>query len=490
MLKLFRFSPKHLDRLSFISSLHRSRFISTASSNPVRVAIVGSGPAGFYTASYIQKSVPNAHIDMFESLPVPYGLVRYGVAPDHPEVKNVTNKFESIASHPNFNFYGNVTIGKDLAIYDLQANYHSIVLSYGASEDKKLGIPNESLPNVISARSFVNWYNGHPDFANLPIDLENLNSDTAIIIGAGNVALDVARILLMDIEELQKTDIADHAVKMLKRSKIKHVVIVMRRGPLQVAFTSKELREMLALTDTEFKTDRNILEHHVNSAKDELSKDRAKRRLLDLLLKGIQQDSSGAKTKSWTLKFLSTPTEFLSDGKLCQGLNVEKNEFANDGKLQSTGLFEEIKGGIVLRSIGYESTPIDEGIPFDHRKKIIPNDTGRVIRDGAVVPGLYVAGWIKRGATGVIVSTMFDANETATSLIEDINAGRSMNPLDTELSGFEELEKRLKDEGVQTVSFSDWEKIDKLEKLTGEAMGKSRLKLIDVNEMINTATTK
>ncbi|KAJ1547270.1 hypothetical protein HK096_003685 [Nowakowskiella sp. JEL0078] len=474
-----------------ISSGFSRSFTSSSLQNPVRLAVVGSGPAGFYTTANVLKAIPNVFIDMYEKLPVPYGLVRYGVAPDHPEVKNVIHKFETITQNERFNFVGNVQVGRDVSVLELKNNYHGIIFSYGASEDKKLGLPNEDvLQNSLSARSFVGWYNGHPEYKDLIFDLENVNSETAIVVGAGNVALDVARILLMPIEQLEKTDIAEHAIKVLEKSKIRHVIILVRRGPLQAAFTSKELREMFALPDTKLNTDLEALKLILDLSKDQLSNDRAKRRLMDLLITGATQQVNQTTSKSWTLKFLSSPTELLSQGNTFSGIRIQANRLDKESvKVIPTGDFEVIKSGLLLRSIGYSSVSID-GVPFDNSSNTIPNFEGRIIQKGLTISGMFTAGWIKRGATGVIVSTMYDANETAASVVEDILSGSLLHSPDKQLKGLSEILSLLHSRGVIPVSFSNWKKIDDEEIQKGQLIGKIRSKIVSIEKMLEIANQK
>ncbi|KAG0337793.1 NADPH-adrenodoxin reductase [Podila humilis] len=481
--------------------------LSDRATGPFKVAVIGSGPGGFYAAHRILRQLPQSSIDMYEALPVPHGLVRFGVAPDHPEVKNVINTFDEVAENPNFRFIGNTSVGTftgghdakkaDLEIEDLRPHYDAILLAYGAHEDRVLGIPNEqTLKGVMAARSFVGFYNGLPSEQQLDIDLSQ--TDTAIVIGQGNVALDVARILLTPLEELKKTDLTEKMVKILEKSTVKHVHVVGRRGPLEVAFTSKELREMLQLPETTFHMDKDLLASEMERAGKSL--DRPRKRLMGLLEKGIKE-SKPNQPKSWSLQFLRSPLCFLGNN----GDGEQKNESSggslkavelginrlegdnNNRKAVPTGDKEELKCGLAFRSIGYKSVAI-EGVPFDQRKGIVPNQDGKVVDNSAnTVPGLYASGWLKRGPIGVIASTMADAYQTADVVISDWTSGEPMlntPPVSEQRAGGAPILETLKAKGHKVVSYQDWKKIEKVECEMGERKGKPREKLLSVEEML------
>uniref|UniRef100_A0A8C5TTS1 NADPH:adrenodoxin oxidoreductase, mitochondrial n=1 Tax=Malurus cyaneus samueli TaxID=2593467 RepID=A0A8C5TTS1_9PASS len=360
------------------------RWLSSAAPAP-RVCVVGSGPAGFYTAQHILKHHGGALVDIYEKLPVPFGLVRFGVAPDHPEVKNVINTFTQTARSERCSYYGNVTVGRDVTVPELRQAYHAVVLSYGAEDNRVLGIPGENLLGVYSARAFVGWYNGLPENRDLKPDL---SCETALILGHGNVALDIARILLSPLQLLRKTDITDSSLAALACSKVKRVWLVGRRGPLQVAFTIKELREMINLPGTRAVLDPADFTGLENAVKDA---PRPRKRLTELMMKTA----------------LEKPGE-----KAVEGLG-------DSAKAVPTGDVEELECGLVLSSIGYRSLPLDPAVPFDSQRGVIPNSSGRV--EG--VPGLYCSGWVKRGPTGVIITTMNDSFDTAQSVLEDLQGG-------------------------------------------------------------------
>ncbi|KAJ3161353.1 hypothetical protein HDU86_007135 [Geranomyces michiganensis] len=479
--------------LATFSSSSRWRSLSAhpppASVEPLTIGIIGSGPAGFYTAQHLLKNLSNAKIDMYESLPIPYGLARFGVAPDHPEVKNVIHKFASIAEDPRFRFVGNVTVGRDVPFSKLAACYDAVVLSYGAAEDRKLGLPNEeSTKNVFAARAFVGWYNGIPEYAGLEPDLTS--SDTAVIVGQGNVALDVARTLLTPPDILAKTDITEHALEALRKSKIRHVHLLGRRGPLQIAFTAKELREMIALPNTKLDVDINLVKEQISADADALATDRQRRRLMELLVVGGTKKHDAPPSRTWSLKFLRSPVGLVQkeDGALA-AVCLEKNRL--EGSLQNpkavgTGEVEELPAGLLVRSIGYKSVRLFPEVPFDSKRSLIPNVKGRVVDGDKPVPGLYVSGWLKRGPSGVIAATMYCAIETATAIVEGLQAGHfATRAASRGPDGFDAVAPLLKAQGVDPVSFADWKHIDRVEAELGAQRGKPREKLVDLQGMMD-----
>ncbi|KAG8564993.1 hypothetical protein GDO81_012658 [Engystomops pustulosus] len=389
-----------------------------------QICIVGSGPAGFYTAQHLLKHHTQAVVDIYEKLPVPFGLVRFGVAPDHPEVKNVINTFTQTARSERCNFIGNVTVGADVTVEELQRAYHAVVLSYGAEDKRELGIPGEQLQGVYSARDFVGWYNGLPDNRHL---FPDLSSETAVILGQGNVALDIARMLLSPLELLRKTDVTEPSLEALSQSRVKKVWLIGRRGPLQVAFTIKELREMLNLPGTRPVNDPSDFQGLGDVLKD---LPRPRKRLTELLLKSVEPpgEKEAARRaqcqREWGLRFLRSPVAVIpgDDGKRAAGvrLSVTRLEGSGDKAVAvPTGETEDIPCGLILSSIGYRSVPICPDVPFLPKQGIIPNTMGRV--HGA--PGLYCSGWVKRGPTGVITTTMTDSFDTAQALLEDVKSG-------------------------------------------------------------------
>ncbi|EFB25601.1 hypothetical protein PANDA_008542, partial [Ailuropoda melanoleuca] len=458
---------------------------------PPQICVVGSGPAGFYTAQHLLKHHPRAHVDIYEKQLVPFGLVRFGVAPDHPEVKNVINTFTQTARSDRCAFHGNVVVGRDVAVSELQAAYHAVVLSYGAEDHQGLEIPGEELPGVFSARAFVGWYNGLPEDRELAPDL---SCDTAVILGQGNVALDVARILLTPPEHLevtlllcQKTDITEAALGVLRQSRVKTVWIVGRRGPLQVAFTIKELREMIQLPGTRpimlDPADFLGLQDRIKEAP------RQRKRLTELLLWTATEEPGEEEaarrvlaSRTWGLRFFRSPQQVLAspDGRRVAGIRLAVTRLEGVGEAARavpTGDAEDLPCGLVLSSVGYKSRPIDPSVPFDPKRGVIPNTEGRVVD----VPGLYCSGWVKRGPTGVIATTMTDSFLTGQMLLQDLKAG--LLPSGPR-PGYAAIEALLSSRGVRPVSFADWEKLDAEEVSRGKGAGKPREKLLDPQEML------
>ncbi|XP_036394074.1 NADPH:adrenodoxin oxidoreductase, mitochondrial [Megalops cyprinoides] len=456
------------------------RLTSTPGSCP-KVCVVGGGPAGFYTAQHLLKAHPAVQVDIYERLPIPFGLVRFGVAPDHPEVKNVINTFTQTAQHERCSFHGNVNVGKDVSVQELQQAYHAVVLSYGAEGNRSLGVPGENLSGVYSAKDFVGWYNGLPSNKDLKADLR---SETAVILGQGNVALDVARILLSPLDILKKTDITQPALEALAASRVRRVLIVGRRGPLQVACTIKELREMVNLPGTKPEMVTAEFQGIAEALKD---LPRPRKRLTELMLKAAQGScEGGGAEKRWGFRFLRSPVEILPapDVSRAAGIRLGINRLEGSGegaRAVPTGEVEDVECGLIISSIGYQSLPIDPAVPFDPRKAIIPNRMGRV-QEAA---GLYCSGWVKRGPTGVIATTMNDSFDTARSLIQDMETGEL--DISTAKMGSQAVAPLLLKRGVSPVSFSDWEKIDTEEMKRGKAAGKPREKMLDVAEMLKAA---
>ncbi|XP_041672533.1 NADPH:adrenodoxin oxidoreductase, mitochondrial [Cheilinus undulatus] len=466
--------------------VNRSGKASFSSCIP-KVCIVGSGPAGFYTAQHLIKARQDVEVDIYERLPVPFGLVRFGVAPDHPEVKNVINTFTQTAKHPRCNFYGNVNVGKDVSIEELQQAYHAVVLSYGAEGNRRMGVPGEDLPGVYSAKDFVGWYNGLPSCRELSPDL---SCETAVVLGQGNVALDVARILLCPVDILKKTDITQPALEALAESRVRRVLIVGRRGPVQVACTIKELREMVKLPDTRPEMVASDFEGVTEALKD---LPRPRKRLTELMLKTAleipgekEQEKRNKASRSWGFRFFRSPVEILADPDHLKtaGIRLAVNRLEGSGdsaRAVLTGEVEDVTCGLVISSIGYKSLPIDSSVPFDSSRAIVPNSMGRVQQ----AAGLYCSGWLKTGPTGVIATTMNNSFDTARSLVEDMDSGALV--ISAEKSGSESIGTLLDNRGVKPVLFSDWEKIDSQEMKRGEAIGKPREKLLTVEEMLKEA---
>lgn len=478
-----------------ISRQRRYQSQVVRNTKPFRMAVLGSGPAGFYSAYKVMQGIDDAKIDMYERLPVPFGLVRFGVAPDHPEVKNCQDKFTEVASSPNFNFIGNIKIGQDVLLKSLTDHYDAILFAYGASKDRKLAIPGEDkLAGIYSARDFVGWYNGLPEFSNLAPRLDI--GDDAVIIGQGNVALDVARTLLKGVDSLRHTDMSEQALATLSKSRVKRVHVVGRRGPMQVSFTIKEVRELMKLPAVNFDPiDRELLPPDVSSLP------RTAKRLTKLLIEGSLPSLIEAK-KSWALDFLLSPVQFTSSNATSfshlESVDFERmkisgaDQFDPAAKVEGTDQKCSIATSLAFRSIGYlsESLPgMNEfGIDFDERRGIITNDYfGRLIApvqgDGSarLLPGMYCAGWVKRGPAGVIANTMEDSFATAEAIIMDWNSNASF------LSGgdgWRSIQNEVAAKDTRTVSWEDWLKIDAAERLRGKLVGKEREKFTNVEDML------
>jgi ferredoxin--NADP+ reductase len=455
--------------------------------NPLRVAIVGSGPAGFYAAGQLLgSSEPVVKVDLFDRLMTPWGLVRFGVAPDHPKIKSVTRVFEKTARLPGFCFHGNVEVGSDLTHEQLTSAYHAVLYAVGTPGDRKLGIEGEDLPGSESATEFVAWYNGHPDYAEMDFDL---TCKRAVVVGNGNVALDVARMLALSVDELSVTDIADHAIELLRASSIEEIIVLGRRGPAQAAFTNPELRELADLELADVIVDAADLELDAASAAALEEADGTVKRNVETLTAYAGATPKG-KPRRVTLRFLSSPVAIEGDGKV-QAIVVERNELVvgEDGSLraQPTGERERIETGLVLRSIGYVGTPLP-GVPFDDRRKTVLNQNGRVLDPQTATPltGVYAAGWIKRGPSGVIGTNKKCAQETTALLLEDFAAGRLLEPT---RSG-EELLEEIRANGTNVVDYSGWEAIDAHERALGQPTGRPRVKLVRRDEQLLRATAR
>jgi ferredoxin/flavodoxin---NADP+ reductase len=456
--------------------------------NPLRVAIVGSGPAGFYAAGALLKSKSHpdlcVQVDMYDRLPTPWGLVRGGVAPDHPNIKAVSRVYEKTAAHPEFRFYGNVEYGRDFHHDDLTARYHALIFAVGSQTDRRLGIPGEDLPGSWAATEFVAWYNGHPDYRDLEFDLSH---ERAVVIGNGNVATDVARMLALTGDELATTDVADHALEVLAESRVREIVVLGRRGPAQVAFTNPELLELGEMSQADVFVDPRDMELDPLS-KAFIESDAASmtaKKNVEILTGYAAREPTG-KPRRIVLRFLVSPVAILGEERV-ERIRVCHNELVAEEsgsiRARATDVFEEIECGLVFRSIGYRGTPL-EGLPFDERRCVIPNDGGRILDSGRPLPGEYVVGWIKRGPTGIIGTNKRDAQETVQHLLEDLDAGRLLDPADADRGSLEEL---LAERAPDHVTYAGWEAIDRAEKEAGEPQGRPRVKLCTIDELLDAA---
>ncbi|MCX8088287.1 MAG: FAD-dependent oxidoreductase [Meiothermus ruber] len=440
---------------------------------PLRVAVIGAGPSGIYaTEALIKQSEVAVSVDVFDRLPTPYGLVRYGVAPDHQTIKSVTKVMQKVLQDPRVRFLGNVEYGRDLTYADLKRHYDAVVYTVGASSDRHLNIPGEELPGSLSATEFVAWYNGHPDYQNLDIRLDVRG---VAVVGMGNVAVDVTRILAKSAEELRQTDIADHALPVLAQSQVTDIYMLGRRGPAQAKFTTKELRELGELHNADVLVRPEELELDEKSAAS-IAHDPAMLKNLEVLREFAARPLSG-KPRRIHIRFFVSPVAILGEGRV-QKIRLEKNRLDENLNAVGTGQFEELEVGMVLRSVGYKGVPLPE-VPFDSRKGVIPNQGGRVLREGQVALGEYTAGWIKRGPSGVIGTNKADATETIKLLLED--APRL--PLAPEPAP-EAVTRLLKSRGVRYVTLEHWLKLDQHECVQGQAQGRPRVKVTSVEKML------
>ena len=452
--------------------------------HPLRVAIVGSGPAGFYAAGHLlkAKSHPDlcVQVDMFDRLPTPWGLVRAGVAPDHPNIKAVSRVYEKTAEHPEFRFYGNVELGRDLSHDDLTARYHAVIYAVGAQTDRRMGIPGEDLPGSWAATEFVAWYNGHPDYKDLVFDL---SAERAIVVGNGNVATDVARMLALTRDELVQTDVADHALDVLADSNVREIVVLGRRGPAQAAFTNPELLELGEMTDADVFVDPGDVElDQLSKAFIESEAARATQKNNVDILTGYAAREPLGKPRRIVLRFLVSPVEILGTDRV-ESIRFVHNELveADDGSIRPrpTELAEELDCGLVFRSIGYRGTRIP-GLPFDEKTCTIPHEHGRI----AGLTGEYAVGWIKRGPTGIIGTNKRDAQETVSSVLEDLDAGRLLTPADPDRDSMEAL---VAERQPDAVSYAGWQAVDRAEREAGEPHGRPRVKLCSFEELLEAA---
>ena len=427
----------------------------------INVAIVGAGPSGFYAAEALLKA--GACVALLDRLPAPFGLVRYGVAPDHPKLKQTTLTFAKITAHPNFHFFGGVTVGEDISVPELQASFNAVVFAHGASTDRRLGISGEDLPGSHAATEFVAWYNGHPAYRDHEFDL---SEQTAVVIGNGNVALDVARILAKPVDALRHTDIAHHALQQLAESQVRHITIVGRRGPEHAKFSHKELAELGAIEQCDLQCSSTAFDHaDADAASWGVDAKRNVPFLRAMSAPAVAPDADTS--RRCTLEFFKSPIAIHGSRR------VEYIELAD--ALDTS--ISRISCGLVFRAVGYQGVRL-AGLPFDHQRGIVPTLDGRVTAaTGLDVSGLYATGWIKRGASGIIGTNRADSVTVVETLLRDVarTVGRD---------GVEHLRRRLSQRGHRAVSFADWERIDRAEIAAGSARGKPREKFTRVDDMM------
>jgi len=452
---------------------------------PLRVAIVGAGPAGFYATDQLFRT-PGlvVEVDMYDRVPTPYGLVRAGVAPDHQKIKAVTAAFDKVAANPAFRFFGGVELGRHLSVDDLRAHYHMVLYTTGAQTDRRMGIPGEDLQRSHAATEFVAWYNGHPDYRDLTFDL---SQERAAVVGVGNVAADVTRILSRTPEELAATDIADYALEALSASRIREVYVLGRRGPAQAAFTNPEVRELGELAGADVSAQPEEVEpDELTRQVLERAPDRATQKKIEIIKEYARRTPTG-KPRRLVMRFLVSPVELRDDGTgAVGGMRLVKNRLyaTATGTLQpkATDQVEDLPVGLVFRSVGYRGVPVP-GVPFNDDWGVILNAKGRVLDPQTKHPlvGQYTAGWIKRGPTGVIGTNKPDAAETVAGMIEDLARDIHLRPADPSPAAVERL---IRERQPQYLSYQDWLRLDEIETRRGRETGKPRVKFTRVKDML------
>jgi ferredoxin/flavodoxin---NADP+ reductase len=438
-----------------------------------RVAVIGSGPSGMYAAAALAASDAEVSVDVIDRLAAPYGLVRYGVAPDHVKMKSVIRVLQKPFDPATVHFLGNVRVGEGgIPLEELRTHYHAVIHATGCSVDRKLGVPGEDLAGVVGSGAFVSWYSGHPDFVTLDPPLDHPG---VAVVGAGNVALDVARVLAKTADEMAATDIPDVVLDALRSSAVTDIHILVRRGPQHVRFTPAELRQIgdVANADVIVHDDGML----AAGAKDEHGDDKRLKQNLTMLDTWSQREPEG-RPRRIHLRFLRSPVELLGTDGRVSGVVVERNAIV-DGRVAGTGERETLDVGLVVPAIGYDAEPI-AGLPFDPRTGTVPNEGGRVMRDGVPVPGAYVTGWIKRGPTGVIGTNKSDAQETAAAVLEDLpSLPAPENPEP------EAIRKALDDRGIRYVDWAAWQRLDAEEVRLGAVRGNERVKVAELVAMLS-----
>ncbi|AGF73502.1 FAD-dependent oxidoreductase [Corynebacterium halotolerans] len=445
-------------------------------SRPLRVAVVGAGPAGIYASDLLVKSGEDVKIDLFERMPAPFGLIRYGVAPDHPRIKGIVRSLHNVLDKPEIRLLGNIEIGTDISVDELREFYDAIVFSTGATGDRELRIAGSELEGSYGAGQFVGFYDGNPDFSR---DWD-LSAEKVAVIGVGNVALDIARILAKTADELKVTEIPDNVYENLAGNRAKEVHIFGRRGPAQAKFTPMELKELDHSESIEVIVDPEDIDY--DAASEQARRDSKSQDLVCQTLEGYAiRDPKDAPHKLF-IHFFESPVEILGEDGKVVGLKTERTELDGEGGVQGTGKFTTWDVQAVYRAVGYRSEAV-EGVPFDAERAVIPNDGGRVLdpETDSPVPGLYATGWIKRGPVGLIGNTKSDAKDTTGMLLDDWKAGSLAAPAKPEENAVVEF---LESRGIAVTTWEGWYRLDAAEREAGEAEGRERKKIVEWDEMV------
>lgn len=445
---------------------------------PLQIAVVGSGPSGFYAAEALLRCGHPVRINIFERLPTPFGLVRSGVAPDHPKLKQSISVFERIVQSPEVNFFGNVTVGLDISVEELRETHHAIVFAYGSQNDRRMNIPGEDLTGSHTATEFVGWYNGHPDYRDRNFDLDQ---EAVAIIGQGNVAADVCRILTKPVDQLRTSDIAEHALDELSRSRVRDIYVIGRRGPAQAKFTTKELRELTAISDSVATVDPSDLSLG-SACQTELSDHTNAAAAKNLeIFRSISVNSPGSAKRTIHFRFYASPVELLGMQRV-QQLSLVRNALQGPAFSQvaiPSGAIQNLSCGLVFRSIGYQGSPMP-GLPFDFSRGILPNRKGRIVDGERTQSGMYVTGWLKRGPSGIIGTNRADSIETVEALLADLPVLLTAPKL-----GMESLMPILERRCGCIVQLADWQSIDAAEIERGRKRGKPREKFVRIEDMLS-----
>ncbi|MGP6175585.1 FAD-dependent oxidoreductase [Corynebacterium sp. A21] len=451
----------------------------TETSRPLRVAVIGAGPAGIYASDLLIKSDLDIHVDLFEQMPAPFGLIRYGVAPDHPRIKGIVKSLHNVLDKPQLRLLGNIEVGKDITVEELRQYYDAVVFSTGAVTDRELNIPGIEAQGSWGAGEFVGFYDGNPRFARS----WDLSAESAAVIGVGNVGLDVARILAKTGEELKVTEIPDNVYESLAKNQAKTVHVFGRRGPAQVKFTPQELKELDHSGTINVVVDPEDIDY--DAASEEARRASKSQDLVCQILEGYAMREPKDAPHTLQIHLFESPVEVLTENDQVVGLRTERTKLDGKGGVVGTGNFTDWPVQSIYRAVGYKSDPI-AGVPFDDERNVIPNDGGHVLDNAGVeeIPGLYATGWIKRGPIGLIGNTKSDARETTDMLLADAAAGKLTAPARPEQGAIIEL---LDDRGIAYTTWEGWYRLDAAERELGEPEGRERKKIVDWEEMVKHA---